>query len=259
MKRIPVSLDLERFPVQFHSLLADSVLYDSSCSPDARVYFIDKEEGYYLKTAARDALKTEAMLTEFLHSKHLATEVLAYENSKQDWLLTRRVPGEDCTHRQYLDNPKRLCETLAHLLRTLHDTDTAGCPIPDHRASYLATAEQNYQAGRFDLSYFSDGNRSVQDAWAVVQNYASSLKNDTLLHGDYCLPNIMLANWQFSGFIDVGRGGVGDRHVDLYWGAWTLQYNLKTDAWRDHFLDAYGRDRIDPELLNAIGAFEVFG
>ena len=85
------------------------------------------------------------------------------------------------------------------------------------------------------------------------------LKCDTLLHGDYCLPNIMLTDWQFSGFIDVGNGGVGDRHVDLFWGTWTLNFNLKTDRYRDRFLDAYGRDVIEPGMMDLIAACEVFG
>jgi kanamycin kinase len=84
------------------------------------------------------------------------------------------------------------------------------------------------------------------------------LKSDTLLHGDYCLPNIILSDWQFSGFIDLDSAGLGDRHIDLFWGIWTLNFNLKTDVWGDRFLDAYGRDRIDNEILSSIGAFEVF-
>ena len=258
MKRTPVSIDPVLFPSQFRPLLLDAPLYDSSCSADAKVYFIDKDEGYYLKTAASGTLETEAQLTRFLHSKQLSAEVLAYESIQQDWLLTRRVPGEDCTHEQYLDDPKRLCETMALLLRSLHDMDPAGCPVPDHTKAYLATAYQNYENGRFDLSYFSDGCRSLQDAWAVVQDYASHLKNDTLLHGDYCLPNILLDNWRFSGFIDLDTGGVGDRHVDLFWGVWSLQFNLKTDRYCQRFLDAYGRDRIEPDMLRLIAACEVF-
>lgn len=259
MKRTPIAAVPEAVPSRFHVLLAGADLYDSSCSEDARVYFIDREGGYYLKTAPKGTLEAENRLTRFLNSKGLAPEVLAYEQSQRDWLLTRRVPGEDCTCRQYLDDPKRLCETLAYLLRGLHDTDVTGCPVFDHTGTYLRTAYHNYQAGRYDLSYYSDGRASVREAWSLVQAYAGSLKNDTLLHGDFCLPNIMLDHWQFTGFIDLGRGGIGDRHVDIYWGAWTLRYNLKTDAYRDRFLDAYGRERIEPEILNAIGAFEVFG
>ena len=79
-----------------------------------------------------------------------------------------------------------------------------------------------------------------------------------MIHGDYCLPNLLLEDWRFSGFIDLGNAGIGDRHMDLFWGAWSLRFNLKTDAWCRRFLDAYGRDQIDPELLRSIAAFEVF-
>jgi aminoglycoside phosphotransferase len=64
---------------------------------------------------------------------------------------------------------------------------------------------------------------------------------------------------RFSGFIDVGNGGIGDRHIDLFWGAWTLQFNLKTDKYKDIFFDAYGRKNIDFDRFSLIAACEVFG
>ena len=80
-----------------------------------------------------------------------------------------------------------------------------------------------------------------------------------MLHGDYCLPNILLDDWRFSGFIDLGGAGIGDKHVDLYWGAWTLNFNLKTDKYRKRFFDVYGRDEVDEELISLIGVIESFG
>ena len=41
-------------------------------------------------------------------------------------------------------------------------------------------------------------------------------------------------------------------------GTWSLNFNLKTDAYRERFLDAYGRDVIEPEMFPIIAAFEVF-
>ena len=69
----------------------------------------------------------------------------------------------------------------------------------------------------------------------------------------------MLDNWRFSGFIDLDHGGVGDRHVDLFWGIWSLWYNLKSHRYRERFLDAYGREAVSLELLRTVAAFEVFG
>ena len=69
----------------------------------------------------------------------------------------------------------------------------------------------------------------------------------------------MLDGFKFSGFIDVGSGGVGDRHIDLFWGAWTLNFNLKTDMYRDRFFDAYGRDLVDKEKIRLVSVIESFG
>ena len=69
----------------------------------------------------------------------------------------------------------------------------------------------------------------------------------------------MLDDWNFSGFIDLGGAGVGDRHVDLFWGVWTLEFNLKTNRYRSRFIDAYGKSLVDEEKLKTIAAIEVFG
>ncbi|MBQ9746981.1 MAG: aminoglycoside 3'-phosphotransferase [Clostridia bacterium] len=258
MKHTPITPDLSLFPECLRIFLAGADVWDSSSSPQARVYFINKACGYYLKTAEKGALSREAELARYFHAKGLAPEVLAYVSEERDYMLTERARGEDMTFRKYLDEPKKLCEVSAELLRALHEQDFSACPVQDHTSRYLATAESNFRAGVYDLSYSPEFS-TAQEAYAFLQQNAHRLKNEVLLHGDYCLPNIILDGWRFSGFIDVGNGGVGDRHVDLYWGAWTLAFNLGTDAYRARFLDAYGRDKAEEEKLRIIAAAEVFG
>lgn len=259
MERRPIVADPAAFPEAFRELVAASRVYDSSCSPEARVWFLDREEGLYLKTAPRGSLRREADMTAFFCGKGLATEVLRYESLDRDWLLTRAVPGEDCTFRGYLEDPKRLSALLGEKLRMLHEVSTAGCPVTDHTGAYLAAVAEGQARGRFDGSYYHREGLTEAAARSTIQEAAPLLKNEVLLHGDYCLPNVMLEDWRFSGFIDLDHGGIGDRHIDLFWGGWSLGFNLGTDEWRDRFLDAYGRDIINEELLRAIGAFEAFG
>lgn len=261
MKRTLITPDLSRFPAEFRPFMEGVPLYDSSCSPAAEVIYIERDGGYFLKSSATGALKREAELTRFFHEKGLATEALRYLSGEKDWMLTRRVLGEDCTHPDYLADPKRLCDLTANLLRALHEMPIHGCPVPDRTADYLASAEEGYRIGRYDASLFPDnwGYASAEEAIGVVRREGHLLRTDTLLHGDYCLPNILLDGWKFSGFIDLGNGGVGDRHIDLFWGAWSLFFNLKTDAYRERFFDAYGRDKIEPDLLRIVAAAEVFG
>lgn len=245
--------------VRHFALGAD--IYDSSCSPEARVYFIDRGNGYYLKCSDSGKLRKEAKMTEYFYSKGIGAEVLSYISNDCDWLLTTAVIGEDCTHQGYLMNPERLCDTIAYELRKLHETDYIGCPVTDKTAEYLAEAEKNYRTGNYDKSHFPDsfGYRSAKEAYDILTTEKDALQSKVLLHGDYCLPNIILNNWKLSGFIDVGRGGVGDRHIDLFWGAWTLWFNLKTNKYRERFLDAYGRDKADESILKIVAAAEVFG
>lgn len=261
MKRTAIVPDLSQFPETFHTLLSGCPVFDSSCSPEARVYYLDRDGGLFLKSAPGGTLKTEAEMTAFFYSKALSAEVLSYLPGERDWLLTRAIPGDDCTHAMYLSDPTRLCDTTATLLRQLHETDFTGCPVANRNESYLATAARNYAAGKFDTRLLP-GNRgfaTAEEAWQEIRKNGKYLTADTLLHGDYCLPNTLLNNWKFSGFIDVGNGGVGDRHIDLFWGVWTLLFNLKTEAYCSRFLDCYGRDRVEPEMLRTIAAFEVFG
>lgn len=261
MERKPVHIELSQFPRQLHPYLEGIPVSDSSCSPEARVWFLDLGPGFYLKTARRGSLEKEAQLDRFFHEKGLGPRVETYFTQDADWLLTEAVPGEDCTHRQYLDDPKRLCDTTASLLRTLHETDPAGCPVPDRTTAYLQSVHRGFARGKWEPELFAGcwDFSGREEAMALVREQSHRLQSDTLLHGDYCLPNIMLNGWQFSGFIDLGCGGIGDRHIDLLWGVWTLQFNLHTNRWKDRFLDAYGRDAMQEDMLPLIAACEMLG
>lgn len=255
--KIPIAL-----PSELRCFTEGAKIYDSSCSPEARVYLIEREGGYFLKSGEGGTLKREAEMTEYFHSLGLGAEVMHYSTlDGRDYLLTRRVRGEDCTHAEYLENPTKLCDTVATKLRELHEICYTGCPVQNRTTDYLALAEENYRTGNYDTSHFPDsfGYASAEEAIAVLRDGKGALKNDVLIHGDYCLPNIMLDGWRLSGFIDLGNAGVGDRHIDIFWGTWTLWFNLKTWQYTDRFLDAYGRDKANPEILKVIAAAEVFG
>lgn len=259
MKRRPTQAP-PSIPQHISRFLQGATFWESSSSPQARVFFAQKGGGYFLKQASAGSLAQEAQMTRFFHSKGLAAQVLEYTSEQHDWLLTAALDGEDGVFEKYLEQPKLLCDTFAHQLRQLHETPFDGCPVADKTARYIATAQHNFRTDNFDKSHFPDnfGYQSAQQAWAALQEGKDKLQDKVLLHGDYCLPNIVLNNWKFSGFVDVGDGGVGDRHIDLFWGVWSLWFNLKTDAFRNRFLDAYGRDKVSEQLLDVVAAAEVF-
>lgn len=260
MKRSILDGISEPLPTVISDLITDATIYDSSSSPEARVYFIDKDGGYYLKTAERGALQREAKMNAYLYSIGLGVRVVSYVSGERDYMLTERAAGEDLTHRKYLNEPIRLAKTMGKLLRALHETDTDGCPIV-RTPEYIETVEINYTRGVFDQALFGDKQlfTDPDEAYAFFNENKTLLRADVLIHGDFCLPNIMLDGWRFSKYIDVGNGGVGDRHIDLFWGAWTLNFNLGTDEYRGVFFDAYGRELIDEVALRVVEAAECFG
>ncbi|MBQ3708215.1 MAG: phosphotransferase [Clostridia bacterium] len=247
-------------PPEAADLLGTSPVYDSSCSDAARVYFIDRDGGFFLKRAAKGTLAEEASLTRVFADAGCGPEVLLYVSREHDWMLTRRVPGEDGTH--LLDCPAFLCDRLGPVFRELHDSGLAFAgktALPDRTAMTLASAERGLASGFFHDYLHTErfGIRSADDARAVLSDGGDALRPDCLIHGDACLPNVLFAGGRFSGFVDCGGAGLGDRHTDLFWTVWSLMYNLKTDAWGDRFLDAYGRDAVDPDRMRTAAAAEA--
>lgn len=257
MKLTIIKPSLDSIPPELHKLFDGAKIYDSSCSKEARVIYIEKDNGYFLKSAPKGTLKKEYDMTAYFSKKGLSKAPLAYLSDTKDWLLTERICGSDATHDLYISDPKRLASTLGQTLRFLHSLDMRDCPNSDSLFSYFERAENNYKNNTFDLSYGSFD--TVDAAYQAMKRARLILKPQCLIHGDYCLPNVIFDNWKFSGFIDLGNAGTADRHIDIYWGAWTLKFNLKTDRYRSIFYDAYGADMINDEAVYAVGACEVFG
>lgn len=262
MRRTRTQLDMDRLPESVARLLEGAEVYDSSCSREARVYYVEREGGLFLKIAPPGRLETEAAMTAYFHRLGLSGEVLLYcAGSGRDYMLTRRVPGEDCLDRAYLAEPERLCDTIARLLRQLHELDAADCPVRNRIETYTADVIRGFDGKGYEPDLFQGlwEFRSFEEARRTAEEGLPRLRPEVLIHGDYCLPNILLRDWTLSGYVDLGNGGIGDRHIDVLWGIWTLNYNLKTLRLTDRFLDAYGRDRIDPEKLRQIAAMEMIG
>ena len=57
MRRTLLLPNVHVIPEAFHPLLSGAPVYDSSCSPEARVLFIDRDEGYFLKSAPKGSLE----------------------------------------------------------------------------------------------------------------------------------------------------------------------------------------------------------
>lgn len=57
MKLTRINANFKDFPEEIVRLSEGARIFDSSSSPEARVYFIDKDDGYFLKTSKKEAFK----------------------------------------------------------------------------------------------------------------------------------------------------------------------------------------------------------
>jgi len=222
MKKTKIQININDFPSELHYIFENATVYDSSSHPTMTVYYSDS--GYYVKMGAKGSLKTEAEMVKFFYRNGMGVELVTYISDKKDYMVTKPAVGEDATH--HLDKPETLCEVLAEAMKFLHSRPVNGIPMSPCMDTYA-------KAGKAEL-----------------------LKPDTFIHGDFCLPNIMLNDWKFSTFIDVGLAGIGDKHIDIYWVLWSLNFNLGTDQYTDYFLDLYGRENVDMDVLKMVAEVE---
>lgn len=258
MNLTPIDMETLSLPDKITAFINGCGIYNSSCSDKATTIYIDRDTGFFLKISEKNSLAGEAEMSAYLNTKGLAPKVIDYYSDDRDYLITEKIHGLDGTTRCFIERPRKLCDKLAKALRTLHETDFSDC-TKNVLGADIERAEKGIAEGAFDKHCADYLNlESFDEAKDTFEKVKGTLKADTLIHGDYCLPNVLFRNFELSGFIDLGAAGISDRHIDIYWGTWTLMFNLKTDAYKDRFIDAYGRDLFDKDRYTAAGLLSVF-
>ena len=249
-------------PEEIQPFVGADELVDRSGNSPAKVF--QTRRGFFIKCDEPGELEHEYRMTKLFHQLGFGPEAVEYITLDRDYLVTRKVPGEKLT--EDLSDPIRTCRVLAEALRMLHtrpipSPQEGAIPVSSRYARYMNSANGDFDGGYYDPSVYTGEYRlsSKQEAWEIMQNCRHLLRCDTLIHGDACLPNVMWRNGSFCSFIDVSMGGLGDRHIDLYWAIWSLEYNFKTNDCADNFLDHYGRDNFSKDMFRVIAAFEAFG
>ena len=254
MEKHLIQPNLADFPAEIVQYFENSTVYDSSSSERAKVYYCD--QGWFVKEACKGTLAKEAMMSKFFYERGLGVEVLDYHSVDRDYLVTAAAQGQDML--SYLHEPELLCKILAEQLHKLHSLPADNSPVSATYEAYrkLADCDFTYEKTHPSMlmEHFSIG--SIAEAQALLRQNFGKLQANCLIHGDACLPNVILKDGQFSGFIDFDQSGLGDRHIDLFWAIWSLQYNLKTEAYTELFLKIYGKDNYDPELIRTVAALE---
>ena len=224
---------------------------DSLGKSGAQVLLFDD---YVLKIRPADSWDTvDVKILQWLSGKAPVPQVAAHEvRDGRDWLLMSRIRGAELCRPEIMNNPVLLLDCMAEALQILWSIPAAVCPFERTVADNLSHAEAAILSGSFDPSGCEPetfGPGGFENPKALLDWLRSSLppQDRVITHGDFCLPNLFTDGKRFTGFIDVGSAGAGDRWMDLALGWRSLKHN--SDG---HYGKVY--PQIDPDdLFRAAG------
>ncbi|GIH05005.1 putative phosphotransferase [Rhizocola hellebori] len=247
MRKLPFDLT-DRFADWRHHVVWS---FDS----DAPTYLFERAgQRRYVKVGpAGRSIPDEAQRLRWAAAWLPVPEVVEYgSDGDSDWLMTLPLPGVDATaHAWATEDPRRLVIALAEGLRAFHEAvPVSECPFDFTAPTALAQARARVAAGLVDPARDFHPEHAGLTAEAAVQRLlatAPPLGREVVCHGDYCLPNVFLAEGRVSGYLDLGRVAIADPWWDLAVGSWSCEWNLGT-GFGALFLSGYGAS-IDEERL----------
>lgn len=219
------------------------------------------EPALILKVLARDSITSlagEAARLRWLQGRVLVPAVLDFvQDSTHDFLLMSALPGSDAA--SVALPPKQIVDLLADALRQLHSLPVHDCPFRHTVNDCVAEAKSCLDHGRVNVTNFDSVNvgRDPNDLYREMLATKPAQEAAVFTHGDYCLPNVMIVDERLSGFVDLGRSGIGDPYRDLALIDRTLDRNLGAD-WTERFFARYGLENPDPERLRFFRLVDEF-
>lgn len=192
------------------------------------------------------ALVGEAERLRWLAGRAGAPEVVSFEHVDGRATLattsTRGIAASDPIHRV---DAVALASSFAAALRAVHDLELAACPFDARLAIRRAEIERRAASGDLARVTFSEPyQRHEPDRLVTLWRDAESAlpaEDLVVVHGDFTLDHVRLAEGEVVGVDGWGRCGVADRYVDVAIAARSLAAAVGPEPLAA-FLDAYGLD-----------------
>lgn len=175
----------------------------------------------------------ESKIMYWLEDKLPVPKVICLEKlDNKNYLLMSKIRGSMSCEASFLKNPELLVKLLADGLKMLWKVDISDCPCNSSIGSKLKLAEFRVLNNLCSMdnvepeTYGENGYKSPEELLQWLRDNKPS-EDYVLSHGDYCLPNIFIDNNGISGFIDLGRCGVGDKYQDIALCYRSLKHNFE--------------------------------
>lgn len=209
----------------------------------AGVFYLGRAQ--VLKVAATDeAADGELEMLHWLRGRLPVPRVLAsHRGLNETSILMTRLPGRMVCDPAVLADPLLAARLMAQGILRFREIDPAGCPRQvglDHR---LRLARHRVETQAVDMAQAEPDTFSPQgfDSPAAVYDWLVAnrpAEEAALVHGDYCLPNVLAEGETLTGFLDLGFCGIGDPWLDIALAVRSLGHNLEETGQGESLPDA---------------------
>lgn len=163
------------------------------------------------------------------------------------WLVTSAVPGEPAVSARWRAEPEFAVKAIGEGLRALHESlPVELCPFSWSAEERVRDAQRRAASAEMDPSRWHPEHRalSVDQALELVA-VMPPIDRLVVCHGDACAPNTLVTgDGLWSGHVDLGALGTGDRWADLAVATWSTEWNYGP-GWEESLLAAYG---VEPDV-----------
>ncbi len=164
------------------------------------------------------------------------------------WLLTARLEGTTAVAERWRSSPRTAVRAIGEGLRAFHEAlPVSTCPFTWSAEERLVRARERAARAVVDPRQWHPSHRhlTVDGAMEVIAD-PPPVDRLVVCHGDACAPNTLIKDdGRWSGHVDLGAMGTGDRWADISIATWSTTWNYGP-GWEGELLDAYGIDA-DPD------------
>ncbi|MFD1032655.1 phosphotransferase family protein [Metaplanococcus flavidus] len=187
----------------------------------SNVGIIESQSGFYALKRTRGNLNNTSLNREVSVLNHLAATQLSVpkvhlfveqENTNQSWVLFEVMEGQPlraALFNEEIEEKRR--EMIFNFGKSLAQIHSTSCPTEiTYQRPWL---DEMLDQAEFNLKTSTvDGNAALLKQ---LQNNKPAEFNQTLIHGDFTIDNVLVHHGKVTGIIDWGGGSLGDPRCDV--------------------------------------------
>lgn len=239
---------LEKFGFQDYKILEET-----KGRLGAGIYKLRNNDGkiVFLKTGkdivAESLSREKEVLTWLKNKKVTVPEVLGYHESKNNGIVFLFLSALEGTTAQRVTNLNKdaIVKIAAEGLKTFHLISKNGSKklrTLDDDLDFIKSCLKHNLIKSEDFKKENEG-KTPKEVYLYLMKYKSRFSDDVIVHGDYCLPNIIINDNKF-GFLDLADCGLGDPYKDFSAIEGSISRNFG-DKWVDIFFKYYGIKKVN--------------